>query len=119
MKTSYFSKYKGSNAVSIAAKCPSGFSGRQYKKLAPKYWFFKKYKLDGDEKFYREQYHKEVLSKLDAETVFNELGSDAVLLCWETPEKFCHRHLVAEWLTKELNIIVEEYTVNNGGGFGI
>ena len=26
-------------------------------------------------------------------------------------EKFCHRHLVAEWLENELGIIIEEYKV--------
>ena len=47
MKTSYFAKYKGDKGVSIAGGTPKWFKGRQYKKLAPKYWFFKKYK-DGE-----------------------------------------------------------------------
>ena len=109
MKTSYYSKSaKLSNSVSIAAKAPSWFNGREYKKLAPKYWFFKKYKEDGNEQFYTEQYQKEVLDPLDPQKVFDELGEDAILLCWETSEKFCHRHLVAEWLTKELGIEIAE-----------
>ena len=29
-------------------------------------------------------------------------------------KKFCHRHLVAEWLENELGIIIEEYKVGNG-----
>ena len=33
---------------------------------------------------------------------------DVVLLCYEKPPQFCHRHLVAKWLEKELNIKVEE-----------
>jgi uncharacterized protein (DUF488 family) len=40
--------------------------------------------------------------------VFNELGEDAILLCWESPEKFCHRHLVADWLSKKLDIKITE-----------
>ena len=44
MKTSSFSKYSGNNGVSIAGKAPVGFEGKQYKELAPKYWFFKKFK---------------------------------------------------------------------------
>ena len=109
MKTSYYAKSGSmSNVVSIAAKAPLWYKGREYKKLAPKYWFFKKYKEDGDEKFYTEQYQKEVLDKLDVQTVFNELGEDAILLCWESPEKFCHRHLVANWLNKNLDIKVTE-----------
>jgi hypothetical protein len=108
MQTSYFAKYKGENGVSIAGKCPTWFKGRQYKKLAPKLWFFQKYKEDGDEQFYIEQYQKEVLDKLDAQKVYEELGKDAVLLCWEAPGKFCHRNLVANWLEQELGISVVE-----------
>ncbi len=37
MKTSYYKLYgDDENSVSIAAKCPAWYSGREYKKLAPK-----------------------------------------------------------------------------------
>ena len=106
MKTSYYSKYNGKspNAVSIAAKAPSWYKGREYKKLAPKYWFFKKYKEDGDEDFYIKHYYKEVLNELDPKEIYEELGEDAVILCWEASDKFCHRHIVAEWLNLSLCI---------------
>ena len=108
MEKSYFAKYKGEYGVSIAGKLPDWFDGREYKKLAPKYWFFKKYKKDGDKDFYIEQYKREVLNKLDAKKVYEELGENAVLLCWEKPNEFCHRHLVSEWLENELGITIEE-----------
>lgn len=109
MKTSYFAKYKGENGVCIAGGVPSWFKSRVYKKLAPKYWFFKKWK-DGEftNEDYIKYYYKEVLDKLDAKQVYKELGEDAVLLCYENPNDFCHRHLVAEWLEKELGIEVKE-----------
>ncbi len=96
------------NAVSIAAKAPVWYRGRQYKKLAPKYSFFKKYKDDGDKEYYTKQYYKEVLDKLDPQEVLNELGEDAILLCWEKKGIFCHRRLVAEWLEKALGITLRE-----------
>lgn len=109
MNTSYYDKNaKHPNAVSIAGKSPDWYSGIEFKKLAPKYWFFKKYKEDGDEEFYYEAYHDEVLDELDAQEVYDELGEDAVLLCWESSEKFCHRHIVANWLEDELGIVIEE-----------
>lgn len=109
MNTSYYAKSsKHPNAVSIAGKAPAWYTGRQYKKLAPKYWFFKKFKEDGDEEFYKIQYKKEVLDKLDPQEVYKELGEDAVILCWEKSGKFCHRHLVAEWLSKALGIEIDE-----------
>lgn len=35
-------------------------------------------------------------------------GKDIVLLCYEKEGEFCHRHLVADWLKKNLNIEVKE-----------
>ena len=110
MNISYFnSKHSKSNrAVSIAGKSPAWFTGREYKKLAPKFWFFKEYQENGDEDFYVEQYCKEVLSNLNAKDVYEELGEDAILICWETPDRFCHRHIVAAWFKEELGVEVTE-----------
>lgn len=109
MKTSsYFKEGTNKNAVSIAGKAPDWYKGREYKKLAPKYGFFKKYKEDGDIDAYTESYYAEVLDELDPKEVYEELGEDAVLLCWEPYNKFCHRFLVAEWLKKELDVEIRE-----------
>ena len=48
-------------------------------------------------------YQEEVLDTLDADKVVEEIlrlseGKDAVLICYEKPDEFCHRHLLAEWL---------------------
>jgi len=109
MNTSYYSKSATHpNAVSIAGKAPEWYKGREYKTLAPKYWFFAKYKEDHDEDFYVDAYYEEVLSKLDPKTVYDELGEDAVIMCWESSEKFCHRHIVADWLEQQLGIKIKE-----------
>ena len=110
MNTSYFANLKNldqQRVVSIAGKAPDWYKGKEYKQLAPKYWFFIKYKDDGDEEFYRTQYRKEVLEKLDPKEVYEEL-KDSILLCWEARGKFCHRRLVAEWIENKLNIEVLE-----------
>lgn len=109
MNTSYFAK-SGNHpeAVCIAAKPPRFYKGRCYPKLGPKPWFLKKYKKDKDEEFYTEQYYKEVLDKLDPKEVYKELGEDAVLICWEGSEKFCHRHIVAMWLSSNLGVVITE-----------
>lgn len=109
MKTSnYIISGKESEAVSIAGRAPDNYKGREYKKLAPKYWFFKKYKKDNDENFYTAQYYREILDTFNPEKVYAELGENAILLCWEPPGQFCHRHLVADWLRDNLNISIEE-----------
>ena len=108
MNTSYFAKINNNlNNVSIAGKAPDWYKGREYKKLAPKYWFFKKYKEDNDEQFYINEYYK-ILNQLDPSKVFEELGENSVLLCYEKPGEFCHRHLVAKWLMDNLNIKILE-----------
>ena len=110
MKTSnYWTIGKdNSKAVSIAGRAPDWYSGREYKKLAPKLRFFKKYKKDGDKEYYTEQYYKEVLNKLDPKKVYEELGEDAILLCHEKPNQFCHRHIVSKWLNQKLGLKITE-----------
>jgi hypothetical protein len=109
MKTSnYWISGREQNAVSIAAKAPDWYIGRQFKELAPKYYFFKRYKLDGDKEYYTKQYYKEILDKLDPKEIYEKLGENAILLCYEKPGQFCHRRLVAEWLEKALGITIKE-----------
>jgi len=99
MYTSYYAKNSDSpNAVSIAIYTPRWFSGRTYKKLAPTPSILETYKRTGDVQLYVDSYTRDVLSKLDVHEVWKELGPEAILLCYESPEKFCHRHIVAKWL---------------------
>ena len=112
--TSYFSfvhQIPPQHLVSIAGAVPPGFPGTQYRKLAPKYDWWKKWhdeKLSNE--WYIEKYYDTVLNKLNPIDVATTLGDNKILLCWESPEKFCHRHIVAEWLTKS-GIMVSELTV--------
>lgn len=63
---------------------------------------------------YVELYNKEILGKLRVEEVVYEIErlsgrKDAALLCYEKPGDFCHRHLLADWLTRESGLVVEEF----------
>lgn len=99
-----------------------GFIGNSYTKLAPKKDFWSVWhnnigQISESEntKYYMEQYYKTVLSKLDAKEVFDDLksfGNNVILLCYENNEEFCHRHLVATWLEKELNINIPEISID-------
>lgn len=118
MQTSYYAKVRSNpNAVSIAGYPPKWYKGRTYPALAPHLWFFRKYKEDGDKEFYRQQYFEKVLGVLDPKKVYEDLGPDAIITCWEKGEsglsfsqqpEFCHRHLVAEWLEQHLGITITE-----------
>ena len=116
--TSYFGKLKNIPKniipVAICGKCPDWYNGLKYKKVAPKYGFFQEYKKTGDENYYISHYNDEVLSILTPEEVYSDLmkltnnAEDIVLLCYEKPEDFCHRHILADWLS-DYNIHVEEF----------
>ena len=110
--TSYFGNLKKIPKeivpISICGKAPTWWTGLQYKKLAPKYDFFMKWKETHDNEYYIEHFNNEVLKDLNPTGVIVELkhlcnksmydNIDIVLVCYEKPEDFCHRHLVANWL---------------------
>ena len=117
--TSYFAKLKSLPdniiPISICGKVPDWYKGRQYKKLAPKYEFFIKWKDNHDNDYYIKCFNEQVLGKLDPLKTAYELlittsgaKKDVCLLCYEKPSDFCHRHLVADWLNKN-GIKCEEY----------
>lgn len=117
--TSYYAKSKKLPddlvRISIAGKAPAGYVGLEYKKVAPKYGFFMEWKKNHDNDFYIEHFEKEVLNVLDAQRVYDDLerlsnGRDCVLLCYEKSGDFCHRHLVADWLNKKLDLNIQEYS---------
>ncbi len=127
--TSYFAKGSKGWAdnvipVAICAKPPEGYAGACYKKLAPPWELVKEWKSDPRNDDYfgikRKQYDAAVLNELDVHQVVRELQGlmpktkqwlmgepvweskryHIVLLCYEKPSDFCHRHFVAQWLTK-------------------
>ena len=113
--TSYFAQLKKIHhpVVSICGKAPDWYTGSQFKILAPKYDFFAAYKAgELDEYGYTKEYNKRVLRPLNAQdiwdTIIDRFGNNATLLCYEKPEDFCHRHLVAAWFEKELGEVVKE-----------
>lgn len=109
--TSYFAQLRNLPRnivpISICGKAPDWYTGIQYKKLAPKWDFFQKWKENHDNNFYIKSFKAEVLAPLTVQQVVEELqarlpedakDSDIALICYEKPGDFCHRHLVADWL---------------------
>lgn len=124
--TTYFAKLKSLPdniiPISICGKAPDWYMGLQYKKLAPKWSFFKEWKENHDNDYYVEHYNNEVLNGLIANQVIMELkhlcdksmyaNVDIALICYEKPGDFCHRHLVAEWLRMS-GFECKEYNYDN------
>lgn len=119
--TSYFGKLKQIQKfpgtvypISIAAVTPKWFQGRSFTQLAPSFELLHDWKTGhADEAAYRARY-MEQLNRLDVHEILRELPYllptiiwdihenpeyHVALLCYEKPDAFCHRHLVAEWFT--------------------
>lgn len=110
--TSYFAKAgqlpRHIFPIAICLKPPHWFRCYNYAPLAPTKTIFQRPEHEYVPLFL------EHLSTLSAAAVWKDLytlsnGKDVALLCYENLEKFCHRHLVAKWLSKELEISVQEY----------
>ena len=116
--TSYFARLKDLPSditpISICGKAPDFYTGLQYKKLAPKYDFFMKWKQDHDNDSYIRSFKDQVLRPLNIYNVLSDLDSlsggsgKIALICYEKPEDFCHRHIVAEWFRAN-HVKCEEY----------
>ena len=94
--------------IGISIGTPKFFYEHTMKELAPRYDM-----LQMPEDAYRIEFAK-ILNRLNAfevlkriKTIANE--KDVALLCYEKPNDFCHRHLVAEWLKKEAGFEVKEF----------
>jgi len=96
--TSNFAKSaKHPQALAISQGVPRFYRGKRYMPLAPPRWLLKA----RDPELFDREYRKQ-LESLDAKQVAEELGPDAILLCWESFNVRCHRRLVAEWLEEKL-----------------
>lgn len=118
--TSYYAmlRYLPQNMVRVAISntVPSWYKMGRCIELSPTQSILREYKKTGDVEKYTKRFKDEVLSKMTQlqaavylQTTFlgggrdffwQGNGADIVLLCYEKPTDFCHRHLVAEWLTK-------------------
>lgn len=111
MKTSYFGNKEAltdPGAVSIARWPPRWWGKRRrYIVLAPSADLLKRSKAGLSWTEYAIEYKRDILGKLDPAEVYEDLEA-AILMCWERPGENCHRHLVAEWLEKIMNVEITE-----------
>lgn len=61
------------------------------------------------------EYTSRYLDQLDRIGIRNILlsihhyGDDVILLCWEAPDKFCHRHILADYINRKSKLDIREY----------
>lgn len=117
--TSYFANSKklasaGIKVIGIALYPPKWFYGMSLKSVAPTASIL--YAKNQTQEQYTERYKREVLSRVDAQKFMADLrsmgqGQDIALCCFEKPGDFCHRHILAEWLSEKTGETIKEYGV--------
>jgi len=116
--TSYFANYRkfpdDFRPVAISLWLPMGFIGPQWIALAPEKALLNDYKggVVSDEE-YTERYIKMLVlrRKLLKVELARVRDKNLLLLCYERPEVFCHRHIAREFLNREFEAGIEELSV--------
>ncbi len=115
--TGYFDKLDDYTQIGLVPVCvagypPKGFKGVCYPILAPKkVWWQEWHDKNLSNDWYELKYRETVLDKLSPFQVRDDMqsfGKDIVMLCYEKPSAFCHRHLIAKWMNA-YKIPVREY----------
>ncbi len=121
INTSNYDNCKTENGISISGDRGKrvGFTGRCLPMLAPKKEFWKVWhdnigKISEEEntKYYMREYYRQVLSKLDPQEVFDLIPDEAILLCYEENDKFCHRFPLSFWFELFLGVRTSEVYEN-------
>lgn len=117
--TSNYARHaKDPNAVSISlGGGPWWYKGAKYPDLAPSPELLREYKSGKiDEKGYTVWYLRLLTERnLDPYKVVNDMSDGRIMLCYESPNAFCHRHIVAYWITKHTGIPVHEHFLYTKG----
>lgn len=115
--TSYYAKLNRLPAnivpVNIALWPPKGVTIASFPALAPTADILREYKAKPDVNRYTHRYNTEVLTQYNPHSILRELkklshGNDVALICYEKSSDFCHRHLIAKWLTPALQAAGDE-----------
>ena len=115
--TSYFGNSKklqqaGIKVIGISLYPPRWFNEISLKQVAPtKSILFANGQTQEE---YTRRYRSEVLSRQDMQQFLKTVeqasgGQDVALCCYEKPEDFCHRHILADWIKEKLGIEISEY----------
>lgn len=115
MKKIYTSNYarKGNNPLSygISASMPKWYVGATLPIVAPTWDLVRRYKAkEINSKEYSAEYFMLLDSRdFDEQRFVEELPDGAFLLCYESPGDFCHRRLLAKWISAFTDTTVDEW----------
>ena len=109
--------------IGICAKVPKFFENPNLASVAPSdsiLWEYKKSEqTEADWEHYKERYYNEILIAVsyNPQLLIDRIeyitdGKDCALVCYETPEDRCHRHLLADFLNEKIpSLNIVEYPI--------
>lgn len=115
--TSYFGQLTklraaGIEPISISLYPPNWYAGKQLTEIAPHAADLLAFKngLIPKERF--EIFYRYKLTQIGKENILKKIealaeGKDCALLCFEKPTEFCHRHILAEFISSPGNVVKE------------
>ena len=122
--TGYFSKIQkyeecGLVPIGIAARLPEGLRNIHHMpELGPSWSIFSEYQKTHDTEVYTRRFTEEILGKLNPDQIMTNIllfvkGTNKlpILLCYENPNAFCHRHIVAKWLNTHFDFNGTEFII--------
>jgi len=118
--TGNYYECKAGNLISISHDKgkSAGFTGKTISELAPKRQFWDiwrdnigKISEEENNRYYIEEYYKQILSKIDIEELLKD-QQNPILLCYEKEQEFCHRHIVAEYIEYKYGIKVRDIKID-------
>ena len=122
--TSYFSNgakltKAGIMMIGIALYPPKWFTGLSNKYVSPSWDILHNSKSEED---YVQRFNSEILAHRDPKAFLSAIekmanGKDVALCCYEKPDEFCHRHIVAKWLNEKLGLQVEEFRISKNPAY--
>ncbi len=114
----YTSNYarQGNNplALSISRKPPNWFIGNQLLLVAPTWDIIMAGKTGKITHEQSTQLYLKLLQTRNIDpSIITNLPDGTMLLCYESPTDFCHRHILADWVKNKTGIVIEEWRNEN------
>lgn len=113
--SNYARNGKNPDAISISCSSPQWFMGAKFPLLAPEWTMVDSIKKGlMSEKEYTMKYidlikNRRNQGQLTALMIYDMLPENSILLCYEPPNEFCHRRVLAEWINIETGIEIPEW----------
>jgi uncharacterized protein (DUF488 family) len=111
--TSYYAKKLPEDfiKVSISVSKPKSYRCKYLWKPAIPDWtlvdFIKKGLITENEykvRYLQQIEESEILTRAAFLRMFDNEDKNVVLLCWESPDSFCHRHILADYLNDHMDL---------------